>query len=289
MIPELDETIRQLLIAELPVKKGEIDISFEQPKREWSAKVSRPTINLFLYDVRENVVLRAHQWEKVPIVNLADRQSHLKRTPFRVDCYYMITTWAMDPEDEHSLLSRCMMALFRFPVLPEDRLVDDLKKQPFEVQARLAEDDKLTNPADVWAAMDNEMRPSIPYIVTLALDPWTEVTGPLVRTRLLRTGQTIKPRRENLQEQSAELFTIGGTVWDSPQMKNVQSEVQVAVKGTGYVATTDAEGHFRLGGLPRGEYTLLAWPAEGKPSEKKIAVPAGAGADYDLVLGTERA
>jgi len=38
----------------------------------------------------------------------------------------MLTTWASEADDEHRLLSRVMMTLFRYPVLPEDRLVDEL-------------------------------------------------------------------------------------------------------------------------------------------------------------------
>ena len=103
MFDDLDETIRQLLIAEMPVKNGEVEISFDQPKREWSARQSRPTLNLFLYDVRENHILRQHQWEQLPR-NGSDDMAHLKRMPFRVDCTYMLTTWASVPEDEHRLL-----------------------------------------------------------------------------------------------------------------------------------------------------------------------------------------
>ena len=65
MFADLDETIRQMLIEELPVKNGEIDIHFDQPIREWSAKLSKPTLNLFLYDVRENNQLRQHLWQRV--------------------------------------------------------------------------------------------------------------------------------------------------------------------------------------------------------------------------------
>ena len=171
MLEDLDETIRQLLIAEMPVKNGEIEISFDQPKREWSARLSKPTLNLFLYDVRENNTLRQHQWERLP-GNGSNGSARLKRTPFRVDCTYMLTTWASIPEDEHRLMTRCLLALFRFPILPEDRLVGDLRNPPFDIQAFLARHDRLTNPAEVWSALDNEMRPSVSYIVTLALDPW---------------------------------------------------------------------------------------------------------------------
>ncbi|MEM3079174.1 MAG: DUF4255 domain-containing protein [Thermoproteota archaeon] len=198
MIADLDETIRQLLIAELPVKNGEVEISFDQPKREWSARISKPTVNLFLYDVRENATLRQHQWERMPSVN-GDHLARLKRTPFRVDCFYMLTTWAAEPEDEQRLLTRALMALFRFPILPEDRLIGSLKNPIFEIQARLASHDRLTNPAEVWSSLDNELRPSVSYIVTLALDPWKEIEGPIVRTLTLRTGQAGRlPRRKEL-------------------------------------------------------------------------------------------
>ena len=36
-----------LVTAGIPIRANEIDISFERPTREWSSKLSRPTINLF--------------------------------------------------------------------------------------------------------------------------------------------------------------------------------------------------------------------------------------------------
>ena len=284
MIADLDETIRQLLIAELPVKNGEIDISFDQPKREWSARLSRPSINFFLYDVRENATLRQHGWERMASMN-GDNLAHLKRTPFRVDCFYMLTTWAAEPDDEHRLLSRALMSLFRFPILPNDRLVGSLQNPPFEIQTRLANHDKLTNPAEVWSSLDNELRPSISFIVTLALDPWQEISGPVVRTLTFRTGQAGDlPRRPELLAGAGldQMIYIGGTLRD--KSKAPLPGVEVAIKGTGLFTKTDAEGQYTLGSLQPGEYTLVAWQKEGKPKEKKITVPPTDG-DYDLEVG----
>lgn len=292
MLADLDETIRQLLIAELPIKNGEIDVSFDQPKREWSARVSKPTINFFLYDVRENATLRHHGWERIG--NGGDNLARLKRMPYRIDAYYMLTTWAAEPDDEHRLLTRCLMALFRFPILPEDRLLGTLRNPLFEIQARLASHDKLTNPAEVWSSLDNEMRPSISYLVTLALDPWKEVTGPIVRTFSVRYGQARRlPRDLEIypEGKDREIVFISGSIREKNQPK---AGIQVAIKGTGFMDTTDDEGHFILGGLQPGDYTLVVWPAEGKPKEKKITVfphggdekPAGEKElDYDLELG----
>jgi len=55
----------------------------------------------------------------------------------------------------------------------------------------------------------------------------------------------------------------------------------VALKGTGFMVTTDENGRYRFLGVPTGDYTLLAWTGRSKPQEKKISVPAG---DYNVEL-----
>ena len=278
MIADLDETIKKLLSTEIPIKNGEIDIKFDQPKREWSARLNKPTVNFYLYDVRENATLRRHQWESVKPTNgngLRDVQAMRKRTPFRVDCFYMITSWAAESEDEHRLLTRCLLALFRHPIIPDKFLVGAMQNPPYDIQARVANHDKLTNPAEVWSALDNEMRPSVSYVVTIALDPWTEITGPIVRTFTLRTGQANNLPQDQLIVPgglASEMHTLGGTIRGKD--KKPQSGVEIAIKGTGLFATTNEEGRYVLGTVPSGDYTLVVWSGEGKPKEKKISFPA---------------
>lgn len=282
MIADLDETIRQLLVAELPIRNGEIDISFDQPKRDWSTRIAKPTINLFLYDVRENNVLRRHQWERLD--NAADsgeRLARLKRTPMRVDCSYMMTTWAADPADEHRLLTRAMLALFRFPVIPQSRLIGSLQNPPYDIQARVARHDVLTDPSDLWNVLDNELRPSVSYVVTLALSPWQEITGPLVRTRILRLGEAQHLPEEQMllpDEHRSDLVLVAGIVRETAT-GNPASGVPVALKGTGYTTSTDEFGRFILGSVAPGTYTLVTWPRSGPPRERQVTIPSES---YDL-------
>ena len=279
MIDDLDQTVEAILKEELPIKNGEIDVKFEQPTREWSARLTKPTVNLFLYDLRENATLRQHHWQQLGGGNGRNHTAEMKRSPFRVDCHYMLTTWANEPDDEHRLMSRALLALFRHPILPEHMLQGQLQNQPFELQAALARHDRLTNPAEVWSALDNEMRPSVSYTVTIALDPWQPVTGPVVRTMILRSGM----REENipvplLRTTAAETAFIGGTVFkdDEPQ-----AGIDVALKGTGFFSTSGASGTFSFGGVPPGDYILVAWPPDAKPRERQITVP---GESYDVEL-----
>lgn len=272
MIDDLDRTIETLLKEELPIKNGEVDVKFDQPTREWGARLTRPTLNFFLYDVRENATLRQHHWQQVADGNGRSHQAQQKRTPFRIDCNYLLTTWATEPDDEHRLLARTLLALFRHPTLPETVLQGALQNQPFEVPAAVARQDKLTNPAEVWSALDNEMRPSISYVITLALDPWQPIAGPIVRTLTLHSLVRQEPER------GEKVVHIGGTVHKDG---DPQPDIAVALKGTGFVDNSKADGTFVLGGVPPGEYTLVAWPPEGQPKEKPVSVP---GEDYDVDL-----
>jgi hypothetical protein len=177
-----------------------------------------------------------------------------------------------------------MLALFQFPVIPAERLVGVLQEQPYEVKARLAGQDKLTNPAEVWGALDNEIRPSISYIVTLAFDPWTSKEVSLTKTFTLRTGQSTDPKNRRLNEDglSANINTVKGFVVAD---EIPQANLRVSIKGTTYAMLTDENGRFAFSGLPNGEYTILAWPVEGQPVEKAVSIPnEDKDQDYDISL-----
>jgi hypothetical protein len=137
--------------------------------------------------------------------------------------------------------------------------------------------------------MDNEMRPSISYIVTLSIDPWTEVSGPIVNSLTFRTGSSSTlPRKQLLVKESmdVEMVFIGGTVLKKAENGAgpvPMGGIQVAVKGTGLFTTSDEQGRFVLGGMIPGTYTLIGWLEDGKIIEKKIDVPI-TGGNYDLMI-----
>lgn len=274
MIDDLDEALRQLLIRELPVKNGEIDITFDQPKREWSARLSRPTLNLFLYDLAENKKLRQTQplWDIEHDSNGVARQ---RRKPVRMDLRYMITTWAAEPEDEHRLLTRILMALFRHPHLPDEVLPESLHGQQVPIPLMVAQEEDLANPSDLWSAIDNEWRPSITCVVTLALSPYQPMPVPLVRTRELRTGQAELPRQQLVETSRRTYWTIGGTVRTDQPLE----QLRLTLVEREQLVPLLPEGRFAIGNLQAGDYTLEV-AVEGRPSRRyPITVPA---ADYEL-------
>lgn len=278
MINDLDEVLRELLKRELPIKNGEVEIAFEQPKREWSARLNRPTLNLFLYDLHENKKLRQTQpmWTNEPNGNGTVTQ---RRRPVRIDLRYMITAWATESEDEHRLLTAVLLALFRHPNLPEDLLPESLQAQPTPISLTVAQEENLGNPSDFWSAMDNELRPAVPCVLTMALDPYRPIAVPLVRTRELRIGQARKLPVQQLAEvgEPDRFWTIGGTV----QSKQPPEKVQLVLLEQGLTVPLQPEGRFAIGNLRAGAYTLEVSVEGRKPRQYEITVPA---ADYDLAI-----
>ena len=182
MFADLDETIRQILIKHVPLDLTEVDVAFNTPDRDWSGRLSRPTVNCFLFDVHENRDRRQAEWEvaRDPVTRTVTRV----QGPLLIDATYYLTVWARVPEDEHQLLWRLLATLARFPKLPVESLAGSLANQSSPVCARVAQQDNdRPSATDLWQALDNRVRPSLSYVVTLALDPTVVISSPLVLTR----------------------------------------------------------------------------------------------------------
>jgi hypothetical protein len=270
MINDLDEVLRTLLIEELPIKNGEVDISFDLPNREWSARLNRPTLNLFLYDLRENTTLRQPEWQ---IKRDGDGTAKKRRSPVRMDLHYIITAWAKEALDEHHLLTRTLMVLFRHPILPKHLLPEILQAQPVDIPVQVAQTDILRNIADIWSALENDLRPAIACSITLALNPYQTFEGPLVHTRELRWLQADKlptPYPEEDTYLADEIWMVGGVVQSAEPL----ADAHVTLQERGLRVPVKEEGLFIIGNLEPGTYTLLLEAEGRKTSQHPIEVPS---------------
>lgn len=191
MIRDLDETLKQLLIRHTPLDPSQVEVNFEIPDREWSTGLAKPTINLYLYDIRENRELRETDWAVEP--NGSGGRVR-RRSPVRIDLAYLITAWTRAVEDEHHLLWAVLETLIRNPELPHELLQGELKKQIRPVRLATARGDGvLKDPADFWAALDNQLKPSVNLVATVELDRKISVMAPPVAEVSIRT-EPIEPR-----------------------------------------------------------------------------------------------
>lgn len=78
--------------------------------------------------------------------------------------------------------------------------------------------------------------------------------------------------------------TVRGTVTDSAHAPIVRATVHVS--GTALGAVTDAEGHFKVGGIPAGRYTIMLRRSGFAPDSFSVIIDRGATIDHDVTLRT---
>jgi len=269
MFNDVDETLREVLIADVPIKKTEIDIAFDRPTHEWSSRLTKPTLNLFLYDIREREELK----DDTPIIVRDENGRASKQTPpRRIDLAYIITAWTKEADDEHRILGGVLASMYRTNVIDARYLQGNLKLSTYPVLTRVTAPTEIFNPHDLWGVIDNEIHASLSWIITAPLDVFRPVVGPLVRTKEIRVGEIAQTPRE-------DLLQIGGFAYRKGEPLNNVPGVKIVIADTAFETETDAQGKFTFANVPAGEYAFRIQPPTGKARVQKIVVPAPS---YDI-------
>lgn len=170
MIHEVDSALRALVEREVGTRDAEI--VFDAPTRDWAGRRNAPTIDLYLYDIREDLRRR----ERGLINEYGDDARVVARQlpPRYFKLSYLVTAWTQRPEDEHRLLSSLLMCFLRFDALPADLLTGPLAEMaaleipvPLTIALPPPEDRGF---ADVWSALGGELKPSIDVVVSTPVD-----------------------------------------------------------------------------------------------------------------------
>ncbi len=182
MISDVDDALRKLILESLTVSQQNVDIMFDLPSRDWASRLSRPTIDIFLFDIRENLRLRGA--EQFRSVTRPDGKIEVYRNPVRIDLRYLLSAWTKDPEDEHLLLSDTLMTLLRNPTIPDQYCSENLKNQLFPIildtavyQPEHGPTEKVT---DVWGVIGNDIHAGFIVTVTITVDPYKPAVIPVV-------------------------------------------------------------------------------------------------------------
>jgi hypothetical protein len=168
MIHEVDEAVRALIHRNV-LDGTSVEISFEAPTREWAAKRTNPTINVYLYDIREDVSRRQVQFEDVRDDNgrVIDRRQPSRR--FRLT--YFLTAWTQRPEDEHRLLADLLGCFLTHDYLPPDVLTGSLRDAGKIVVSTVAmpvgHEKQIS---EVWSALGGELKPSLDLAIVAPMN-----------------------------------------------------------------------------------------------------------------------
>jgi hypothetical protein len=278
MFQDLDLTLRKLLDdTTVPPSMAGIDVSFKTPDKAFV--FNQATVDLFLYGVHENRVLR----DPVPIVEPVAGVFVRRTPPLRVDCDYLVTAWskkqdAAGVEEEHLILAKALTKLSRFPLIPPIYLQNSLVGQPFPVQMWTGQSDDSKSLGEFWSALGMPPRSSFHLMVTISMDLQVSVPeGPPVVTKELVLDGDLDPATPG-----EPVFGIGGVVRDALTTA-VITGATVTLDGA-RSTTTDAEGRFRFSGLGAGSHALTAAAPGFTSDSRPITVPAAAINDYDIDL-----
>src|SRR5215469_2154638 len=178
MIQDVDEALRTLVRREA-LPGTDVDVAFDAPTREWSARRNAPTLDLYLYDIREDLQRREVMWQAFRDAEgfVSSRQP----PPRHYKLSYLVTAWTQRPEDEHRLLSAVLACFVRHERLPDDVLTGALVGT-MPVFTTIALPPPSDRPlSDVWSALGGELKPSLDLVVIAPLvDARVEVPAPPV-------------------------------------------------------------------------------------------------------------
>ncbi|MGH2706308.1 MAG: DUF4255 domain-containing protein [Actinomycetota bacterium] len=178
MIHDVDESLRQLIRRDV-LNGSNVEIGFEGPTREWAARRSGPALNLYLYDIVEDLRRREVQFQEVREQGVVVER---RLPPRQYRLSYLVTAWTQRPEDEHRILAAVLSCFIRAEALPPEILQGALADSDDEVRVTiglpLPGDRQLS---DVWSALGGELKAALDLVVTVPFETRRRQTvGPLV-------------------------------------------------------------------------------------------------------------
>lgn len=285
MIRDLSSTLQAMLsdssLAGPFPELSKAVVAFDRP--DDSFKPNQTTIDLFLFDIRENMELRSSE----PKIQRQNGTAVIQQAPMRVACTYLVTAWPGGGTgtdlvlQEQRLLSQALQVFSMYPKIPASFLKGKLVGQEPPLPMMATHPDELKNPAEFWTAIGNKMRASVTVTVTISMDVFAPISAPIVKTELVRFGErTAADAQTIIPATKSEFYRIGGKVSSGG---NPVVGAMVGVVGAGLSARTDTDGEYILGAMAAGPYTLNV-QANGTNKQVNITVPAAAGSNYDVQL-----
>jgi hypothetical protein len=169
MINEVDEALRSLVRAEV-INGADVEVLFDAPTREWAARRNSPTIDLYLYDIRED--LRRRETGMIDIRNEEGIVVERRPVPRYFKLAYLITAWTQRPEDEHRLLSAVLACFLRHDTMPDAALTPLLRELETPLLVTMAyPPPENRQVSDVWSSLGGDLKPSVDLVITIALRP----------------------------------------------------------------------------------------------------------------------
>jgi hypothetical protein len=284
MIRDLSLTLQAMLTQRgLPAELAAARIAFDRPGENF--RPGQTMIDLFLYDIRENLELRNPE----PVLERLNGHAVRHRPPLRVDCTYLVTAWPVGGEDialqEHHLLAQVLQVFACHRTIPARFLQGDLRDQQPPLPLFTSRSDGLKEPAQFWSAIGGRLRPSLSVTATIGLEIFAAETVRLVTSKKIRSRTGHSPGRAPRLRIGGRVLTADGTAVAGATVLLVEADLS---------ATAGADGRYAIGPVAPGRHTLRAQsgalngtititvpqPPVTPPADRPVTPPA----DYDVQL-----
>lgn len=287
MFNSLDTTLKFILDdTSTPALVRNAEVAFDRPSDSYNP--DKTTINLFLYDIRENTELRSNE----PVIERQNGLATMRRPPMRLNCSYLVTAWIQSGAtgeqailQQHELLGEVLRVFSRWSSLPlptpdekgKNFLQGELKNSLYPISLVTAQTDLMRNPAEFWSALGGKLRPSFTLTATLAMDQQTEpITAPEVTTK--------KVILKGMPNGTPEIvFQVGGTVRDAITHTPIMG-VQLLLVEAGVQTKSTADGQFSFTCVAAGNYSIRATKQGYQTKTKSTQVPGPSPTAFDLDL-----
>jgi hypothetical protein len=186
----LGSTLQAWLREQLPLPTEAGDISFASPDATWGAALTRPTVNLFLFDI----VLAARPPIPLPPRREPGGALVQERPAPCVSFFYLLSVWGARLDEEQRLLGEAVRAVLRTPSLIP---APDNPELIAPVQLGLSEPNEI-RAGQLWSGLGSRLRAGMVLVATTAV--------PLGRpTPLAAPVQTVRAEitRRSARERSA--------------------------------------------------------------------------------------
>lgn len=211
MIHDVDQLLEKLVRRDALNGSG-VDLVFDAPTKEWVARRSGPCVNLYLYDIREDLQRRVPGWEDVR--GKGGEVEARRQPPRRFRLAYLVTAWTQRPEDEHRLLSALLLCFLKNPMLKPGDLGGSLDATDLPVYVDVGQPETQDRSlADIWSALGGELKPSLDVVVTAPIAVGTTAPfGPPVHE-----GPTIGISAKGMGDESARGRRTGRAPLPEPE------------------------------------------------------------------------
>jgi hypothetical protein len=269
-IDDLSHTLEAVLqdasFASMFPELAAADIVFDRPLDPFTP--AKTTIDLFLYDIRENLDLRLNEVTTTKVGN----QVITHPAALRLACSYLVTAWPVGgtdlPLQEQRLLSEVLVVLSHYPIIPSIFLFGSMVGQDPSLPMVALHPDALKNLAEFWSSLGSKLKASLTVTVTISVPIFSDIAGFPV------TAQTIGVRQGAATE---TLIEAGGQVVNLASQPVVGAFVDILNLSSVPVAqqqTSDSNGQYVFTQINAGNYQLRAVAVGFKPQVQPVTIPA---------------